>query len=123
MAKSKGVKKKKKDASPRTAIGERRQQTRPLWAVSLFTISILISVALLDYEPNQSPYVTTKAIAEGSGNTVGVIGAYIGFWTFHILGIAAWWIPVYLFRLSFQCIYRQAEFLRWQRSWAIKLRE
>ncbi|MEM7792119.1 MAG: DNA translocase FtsK 4TM domain-containing protein, partial [Verrucomicrobiota bacterium] len=70
----------------------RRARSRPIWALLFFAMAILIFVAITDFDISQSKQHTT----EPTTNLVGVIGAEFSFWTFHLLGVATFLIPVYL---------------------------
>ncbi|HWA24412.1 MAG TPA: DNA translocase FtsK 4TM domain-containing protein [Lacunisphaera sp.] len=73
---------------------------RPHWlaAFTCLVVGILLSVALLDYEPGQSIQNTTNPT---SVNLVGVIGAEFTFWSYNLLGASTWLLPIFLFWMTY----------------------
>lgn len=73
---------------------------RPRWVVAsaCFLLAMLIAVAFVDYSPDQSHKISTNPIAT---NLVGDFGASSGYWSFYLIGLAAWLLPVFLFWLSY----------------------
>ncbi len=72
---------------------------RPKWlaASACLVVGIPLAVAQLDFEPAQSIQNTT----DPSGvNLVGNIGAEYSWWSFHLLGGAAWLVPFFLLWMS-----------------------
>ncbi|MBL9214201.1 MAG: DNA translocase FtsK [Opitutaceae bacterium] len=90
---------------------------RPHWVafIACLAFGVLVSVALLDFEPEQSimtqvagrnevvngvqQQVSVKPSA--SPNLVGVIGAEFSWWSFHLIGASTWLVPVFLFWMSY----------------------
>ncbi len=72
---------------------------RPKWlAASLcLVVGLLLAVAQSDFEPAQSIQNTTDPT---SVNLVGNIGAEYSWWSFHLLGGAAWLVPFFLLWMS-----------------------
>ena len=80
---------------------------RPHWlaAFTCLVLGVLLSVALIDFSPEQSIEHTTSPT---SVNLVGVIGAEFSWWSYHLIGASTWLFPVFLL----------AYLLVLQRSWA-----
>jgi len=72
---------------------------RPKWLAAsvCLVVGILLAVAQLDFEPAQSVQNTTDP---SSVNLVGNIGAEYSWWSFHLLGGAAWLVPFFLLWMS-----------------------
>ena len=102
-----------KTKEPKTAIGEKQLKSKPLWSVFLITLAVLVFAALLDYDPLQSPVVTSDAEER---NIVGQFGAIVGFRLFQVFGFGAWIIPACLLRISFLCVYKSSEHLKFKRA-------
>ncbi len=73
---------------------------RPHWlaAFTCLVIGILLAVALMDFKPEQSIQTTTNPT---SVNLVGVIGAEFSWWSYHLLGVSTWLLPVFLFWMTY----------------------
>ncbi len=73
---------------------------RPHWlaAFTCLVIGILLAVALLDFKPAQSIQNTTNPT---SVNLVGVIGAEFSWWSYHLIGLSTWLLPVFLFWMTY----------------------
>ncbi len=95
-AKKKIAKKKVVSQNPRKA------QSRPVWALLLFTIAALVAVSIFDY--NSGQYNTTPP---SDINAVGLVGSGIGFRGFHYLGVAVFLIPVFLFWFGVRLLIQQ----------------
>jgi DNA segregation ATPase FtsK/SpoIIIE, S-DNA-T family len=69
---------------------------QPRWAVAsvCLLLGILLSVAFLDFSPEQSSAISTSARPET--NLVGTFGASAAFWSLHFLGISTWLLPIFL---------------------------
>jgi DNA segregation ATPase FtsK/SpoIIIE, S-DNA-T family len=69
---------------------------RPNWpaAIGCFLGATWLTVAFFDFVPHQSTFHTTSPTAN---NVAGGWGANVSWVSFFSLGIAAWWIPVFLF--------------------------
>jgi S-DNA-T family DNA segregation ATPase FtsK/SpoIIIE len=94
--KKKVVKKKLVSQNPRKA------QSRPVWALLVFTIAALVAVSIYDY--NSGQYNTTPP---SDINAVGLVGSGIGFHGFHYLGVAVFLIPVFLFWFGVRLLFQQ----------------
>jgi S-DNA-T family DNA segregation ATPase FtsK/SpoIIIE len=77
----------------------------PNWvaAVGCGLVATLLAVAFFDYNPNQDPFHTTNPT---DSNLVGVFGSYGSSVAFRSLGMTAWFIPIFLFWLSFVSVRR-----------------
>jgi len=90
---------------------------RPQWLAALFCFSlgVLFLAALIDFQPAQSAWhqssatttvvngqiQTVPAKASVAPNVVGVIGAEVSWWSFHLLGATTWFLPVFLLWMSY----------------------
>jgi S-DNA-T family DNA segregation ATPase FtsK/SpoIIIE len=72
----------------------------PKWLVALICLifGLLVTVALIDYVPQQSSYYTTSPT---STNLAGWAGADYCFLSYHALGISTWLVPIFLFWMTF----------------------
>jgi S-DNA-T family DNA segregation ATPase FtsK/SpoIIIE len=95
----------KKKTAKRKVVSQqpRKARSRPIWGLLFFTLAIMSFVAIWDFELSQSREFTT----DPGLNLVGVVGAEGSFWAFHIFGIAAWLVPVYLLWMGVRFLIRQ----------------
>ena len=70
---------------------------RPRWLVAslCFVLGVLITVALVDFAPEQSVQVTTNP-DPANPNLVGRFGSEFSWWSLHIFGASTWLIPAFL---------------------------
>src|SRR5688572_30458272 len=73
---------------------------RPHWvaAFTCLVFGLLVAVALLDFEPEQSIQHTTTPT---SVNQVGVIGAEFSWWSYYLIGASTWLFPIFLFWMTY----------------------
>ena len=71
----------------------RKAQSRPVWALLVFTIAALVAVSIFDYEKDQ----THRAADSVSTNLVGDFGSNIGDLAFRSLGVASFLLPLFIF--------------------------
>ena len=73
---------------------------RPRWITAsvCFVLGMLLTVAFLDYNPDQSPLITTNPSGH---NAVGLFGAYSTFYFLSWLGIGTWLVPAFLFWMTY----------------------
>ena len=73
---------------------------RPHWLAAFvcLVLGLLVSVALIDFRPEQSIEHTTSPT---SVNLVGVIGAEFSWWSYHVIGASTWLFPVFLFWMTY----------------------
>jgi DNA segregation ATPase FtsK/SpoIIIE, S-DNA-T family len=73
---------------------------RPHWLAAFTCLvgGILLAVALIDFQPEQSIQNTTNPT---SVNLVGVIGAEFSWWAYHLLGVSTWLFPVFLVWMTY----------------------
>jgi DNA segregation ATPase FtsK/SpoIIIE, S-DNA-T family len=73
---------------------------RPHWlaAFSCLVVGILLTVAMLDFKPNQSIKNTTNPTGV---NLVGIIGAEFSWWSFYLIGVTSWLLPIFLFWMTY----------------------
>jgi DNA segregation ATPase FtsK/SpoIIIE, S-DNA-T family len=76
---------------------------RPNWpaAIGCFLVATWLTVAFFDFTPQQSTFHTTGPAAS---NVAGGWGANISWISFYSLGIATWWLPVFLFWLVYLAV-------------------
>ena len=90
---------------------------RPHWlaAFTCLVTGILLLVALIDYSPAQSVMTQVAGKNEvvngvqqqfsvkagAQPNLVGVIGAEFSWWSYHLLGVSTWLIPVFLIWMTY----------------------
>jgi S-DNA-T family DNA segregation ATPase FtsK/SpoIIIE len=73
---------------------------RPHWvaAFTCLVLGLLVTVALLDFQPEQSIEHTTTPT---SVNKVGIIGAEFSWWSYYFIGASTWLIPIFLFWMTY----------------------
>src|SRR5918995_5963988 len=73
---------------------------RPHWvaAFTCLVLGLLITVALIDFAPEQSIEHSTTPT---SVNKVGVIGAESTWWAYYLIGASTWLIPIFLFWMMY----------------------
>ena len=76
----------------------KRPQARWLSASITFVLGMLLTVSFLDYSPEQVPLNHPNTRAE---NAVGLFGAYSTYWSIWWLGVSAWFIPIFLFWMTY----------------------
>ena len=90
---------------------------RPHWLAAFVCLvcGILLAVALIDYDPMQS--VQTQVAGKNEvikgvqqqfavnasvqPNLVGVIGAEFSWWSYYLIGVSTWLLPVFLFWMAY----------------------
>ena len=82
-------------------IKEPSMQGRWLWAGICALFTVLLLIALLDYDQGQ---VTLNATSPSDSNMVGVFGAYSAFWLLAAIGGVAWFVPMFLALISWSFI-------------------
>jgi len=72
----------------------------PRWAIFsvCFLLGILLTVAFVDFSPEQSLMVSTNPTAK---NLVGRFGAEVSWWSFHLVGFSTWLIPIFLLWMAY----------------------
>lgn len=97
------ARKAKKKVVKRTVVSQpRKAQSRPIWALSLFTFAVLFLAAIFDYNSGQynvSPPSDT--------NWVGYLGSFIGFYGYHYFGVAIWLLPLYMLWIGVRLLIQQ----------------
>lgn len=104
----------KKKQQKKTGV-KKEMHIRPLWGVLTFVCAVLCWVAFWDYEPEQSAWVSTRAMEPGYENKVGVLGATFSFFAFRYLGVGAWLLPAYCFLLASVLFSKRAGRVVWYR--------
>ena len=80
----------------------RMAQSRPVWALLLFTIAALVAVSVFDYNSGQYNVTPPSDI-----NAVGKVGSVIGFYGFHYFGVAVFLTPIFLFWFGIRLLIQQ----------------
>jgi S-DNA-T family DNA segregation ATPase FtsK/SpoIIIE len=85
---------------------------RPRWvaASAYFLVGLLLSVAFLDFAPEQSRQTGTN-FHQVAPNLVGSFGAEFTWWTIHTIGLSLWLIPPFLFLLSYLAVQHGKPFI------------
>ena len=91
-----------------------RNQARWTPAITCFILATFMTVAMIDYVPAQytgniagaatvveNGHLVVKSIKSTEENLVGSFGVYTTYYSYSIVGGAAWLIPIYLFWLTF----------------------
>ncbi|MGJ3243869.1 MAG: DNA translocase FtsK [Opitutales bacterium] len=103
------ARKRKGGTAPKVSSGPRRPQARPVLAVILGLVGLMALIALLDFDPAQSPFHTTDAQDPANPhNAIGLAGVYTAFGTLYAVGVAAWLLPFALFWAAGQYLFRRA---------------
>ena len=63
--------------------------SRILW-ISSATIALFVGVALLSFNVGDSPSHVVAVHNDPVSNWCGIVGAWIAFWTYHVLGFGVW---------------------------------
>ena len=84
---------------------------RPLWVAAsvCFLAGLLLSVAFLDFAPEQSRQTGTN-FHQASPNLVGSFGAEVTWWALHTIGLSIWLIPPFLFLLTYLALRNVKQF-------------
>ena len=94
---------KKKVANNKVISQEPRMaQSRPVWALLLFTIAALVAVSIFDYNTGQYNVTPPSDI-----NAVGKVGSVIGFYGFHCFGVSVFLTPIFLFWFGIRLLIQQ----------------
>jgi len=99
------TKQKKKSTAQKIVSAPRRSKSRPIVGIIFGTLGLLALAALIDFDMSQSRMVTTEHAERP--NRVGMLGAEFSFYSFHLIGLAAWLIPLYFFTLATRFIWSQ----------------
>ncbi|WP_269524022.1 DNA translocase FtsK [Coraliomargarita parva] len=94
---------KKTSTTKKLVAQPRKAQSRPIWALLFFTAAVMCFVAVWDFELAQSRQYTTEPVE----NLVGVLGAEFSFWSFHVIGVATWLMPIYLMWIGVRFLLQQ----------------
>ncbi|PTY08200.1 cell division protein FtsK [Opitutaceae bacterium EW11] len=73
---------------------------QPRWGIAIICLlfGLLLTVAFIDFSPEQSIQVSTHP--EGR-NLVGRFGAEIAWWSLHVIGISTWLLPAFLLWMAY----------------------
>ncbi len=64
-------------------------QSRIIW-ISSATIALFVAVALLSFNAGDSPSHVVAVHNDPASNWCGIVGAWIAYWTYHVLGFGVW---------------------------------
>ena len=75
---------------------------RPRWVAAsvCFLFALLISVAFVDFSPEQSRQTGTN-FRQADPNLVGSVGAEFTWWALHLIGVSIWLLPPFLFWMTY----------------------
>jgi len=84
---------------------------RPRWiaAFSCLLIAVLLSVALIDFAPEQSRQTGTN-FRQVDPNLVGSAGAEFTWWTIHTIGVSVWLVTPFLFWMTYLALRNAKQF-------------
>lgn len=88
-----------------------RQQSRPIVALVLLCIGLLMLVALIGYQPAQS--AQNAAGVDVAGNPVGQYGAEFCATAYKVFGYVAWAVPLLFLWAGALCFFKRAQRVRW----------
>lgn len=76
---------------------------QPRWAIasSCLLVGLLLTVAFVDFSPEQSAVVSTHPVGR---NLVGRFGAEAAWWSLHYIGISTWLLPVFFLWMSYVAV-------------------
>jgi len=80
-----------------------RSRGKWAWGVLCFVVAILLAVSYVDYRPEQSTQITTSPTEQ---NLVGLFGSTVSYYSFSLIGISSWLLPLFLIWLSWIFIRR-----------------
>jgi DNA segregation ATPase FtsK/SpoIIIE, S-DNA-T family len=86
-------------------------RTRPRWiaACACALFGLLITVAFIDFAPEQSRQTGTNyRLAEP--NLVGSLGAEFTWWALHVIGVSIWLVPPFLFWMTYLALRNAKQF-------------
>jgi hypothetical protein len=69
----------------------------PVWGSVCFILALLSFVALLDYDPQKSRWITTAGMEDGVwawSPLVGSFGETLSFWIIRLIGFGGWLMPI-----------------------------
>lgn len=95
-------KEKKNNAKKKVVSQPRVARSRPVWGILVLTLSVLVAVAVFDYNIEQF-----NATNPADPNLVGFFGSYVGFYGFHFFGIGIFLMPVFLFWFGLRLFLQQ----------------
>ncbi|CAM2927747.1 FtsK/SpoIIIE family DNA translocase [Rariglobus hedericola] len=86
-------------------------RTRPRWiaASSCLLIGLLVTVAFLDFDPEQSRQTGTN-FRQAAPNLVGSVGAEFTWWSIHTIGVSIWLLPPFLFWMTYLALRNAKQF-------------
>ncbi len=95
---------------------------KPLQACICILVGILLTIAFLDFHPQQTRLISTAINTSGiNENLVGEFGAYTTFYSIRYLGFAYWLLPAIFFWISYIFLRPQTRLLNKRRLFAIFL--
>ncbi len=74
-----------------------RRQGKWVWATFCALTAVLLLVSYIDYQPEQSRYLTTDP---SDVNKVGMFGSEVSWYSFRIMGASTWLVPPFLLWLG-----------------------
>ena len=80
-----------------------RNRSKWFWAVLCFVVAVLLLVSFIDYRAEQSSQITTTPT---DTNLVGLFGSDVSYYSFSLIGISSWLVPLFLFWTSWILVRR-----------------
>jgi S-DNA-T family DNA segregation ATPase FtsK/SpoIIIE len=98
-------------SNPNTFPSFQPPRPRPRWAAAsaCFLIGLLITVAFLDFAPEQSRQTGTN-FRQATPNLVGWVGAESTWWALHYIGLSIWLLPPFLFWMTYLALRNAKQF-------------
>ncbi|MET0261681.1 MAG: DNA translocase FtsK 4TM domain-containing protein [Rariglobus sp.] len=86
-------------------------RTRPRWIAASVCLlfGLLVTVAFLDFAPEQSRQTGTN-FRQAEPNLVGSVGAEFTWWSLHVIGVSIWLLPPFLFWMTYLALRNAKQF-------------
>ncbi|MDF3055850.1 MAG: cell division protein FtsK [Rariglobus sp.] len=86
-------------------------RARPRWLAAsvCLLIGLLMSVAFVDFAPEQSRQTGTN-FRQAAPNLVGSAGAEFTWWAVHLIGVSIWLLPLFLFWMTYLALRNSRQF-------------
>ena len=94
----------KASADKNLSLGSQQIRSRPISSLFFFVLGVLFLFAIMDYESGQSTQVVSDV---SSKNIIGKFGAESAFLIYHWMGIAGWFVPIFMFCVSYSLAFKK----------------
>ena len=86
-------------------------RNRPRWVAAsiCFLVGLLLLVAFIDFDPEQSRQTGTN-FRLAAPNLVGSLGAEFTWWALHLIGLSIWLLPPFLFWMTYLAVRSSKQF-------------